>query len=96
LTEEFTAWRRVSGRCSFRAANEAAEYGSIRPTLSYCLHAEVKLLSTAAFGCSRSGRASTRFGAFLRRGLAVDWRIGDGLQSVAASFAQIRRHTGAP
>jgi hypothetical protein len=51
---------------------------------------EVKLLSTAAFDCSRSGRARTRFGAFLRRGLVVDLRIGDGLQSVAGSFHQVR------
>jgi hypothetical protein len=54
--------------------------------------ADVKLLSTAAFDCSRSARARARFGAFLRRGLAVDLRIGDGLQSVAGSFFQIRRY----
>ena len=52
---------------------------------------EVKLLSTAAFDCSRSGRARTRFDAFLRRGLVVDLRMGDGLQSVAGSFHQVRR-----
>jgi hypothetical protein len=51
---------------------------------------EVKLLSTAAFDCSRSGRARTRFGAFLRCGLIVDLRIGDGLESVAGSFHQVR------
>jgi hypothetical protein len=52
--------------------------------------AEVKLLSTAAFDCSRSGRARTCFGAFLRRGLIVDLRIGDGPQSVAGSFHLVR------
>ena len=45
--------------------------------------ADVKLLTTAAFESSRSGRAKTRFGAFLRRDFCVDWRIGDGLLSVA-------------
>jgi len=53
--------------------------------------AEVKLLRTAAFDCSRSGRARTRFGAFLLRGLVVIVRIGDGLHSVADSLVQIRR-----
>jgi hypothetical protein len=53
--------------------------------------AEVKLLRTAAFDCSRSGRARTRFGAFLLRILAVNLRIGDGLHSVAGSLPQIRR-----
>ena len=48
--------------------------------------AEVKVLSMAAFDCSRSGRARVRFGAFLRRGLGVDLRIGDGLQSVAGQL----------
>ncbi|HEV3061848.1 MAG TPA: hypothetical protein VGY48_26585 [Vicinamibacterales bacterium] len=59
--------------------------------------AEVKLLRTAAFDCSRSGNARTRFGAFLRRGLAVDLRIGDGLQSVAWQIPPISplwRYTG--
>ena len=54
--------------------------------------AEVKLFRTAAFDCSRSGKAKFCFGAFLRRGFGMDLRIGDGLLSVAGSFIQIRRY----
>src|SRR4029453_9605585 len=81
-----TTVRVNAGRGSeqYQATNSRIAWSYVRWPL-----AEVKLLSTAAFDCSRSGRARTRFGGFLRRGLVVNLRMSDGLQSVAGSFRQV-------
>jgi hypothetical protein len=44
---------------------------------------EVRLFSTAALACSRSGNAKTRFGARLERVFDLGFGIGDGLLYVA-------------
>jgi hypothetical protein len=82
-----TVWLNANrGSEQYQATNSLIAWSYVRLPL-----AEVKLLSTAAFDCSRSGRAKTRFGAFLRRGFGVDVRIGDGLLSVAESLTEVLR-----
>ena len=66
---------------TYQATNSQMAWSYVRWPLD-----DVKVLSTAAFDSSESGRARTRFGTFVRRGLGVDLRMGDGLQSVAGQL----------
>src|SRR3954453_12622252 len=62
---------RGAAPCNTQATNSRIAWSYVRWPL-----ADVKLLSTAAFGCSKSGTSRPRFGALLRRGVVVDLRIG--------------------